>query len=372
MGVKDLHRKPFDDGTNCKLDIFETYTQEWLPVPIMSKYFKACCIYDLFAGPGYDLSNKKGSPIRILSQILLQSQNILNTQTKVGLWFNEADKAKYNLLVENCNKFVELEPQLKQLKELNLLKIKYSQSRFEDIFDSQILPALQKCPSLLFLDQNGIKHLNKFEKLVGIKHLDFLYFVSSSYYARFGETKQFKDVLDVDMDNLRALNYKDIHEIITGELRGHIPSYSDMKIYPFSIKKDQNIFGIVFGSSNTLGVDKFLRTTWNINPINGTANFDIEDDTQKVQLDIFEGKRLTKIEKFQEELKQNILNANITDNEQAYLFTLSKGHIPVHANDSIKQLKAQELITYEGRTPAVNYDNVYKKHHLVAYKLINK
>mgnify|MGYP002856468946 CR=1 FL=1 len=370
MGSKDLHRKPFDDGTNCKLNIFETYTQEWLPVMIMSKHHPVCCIYDLFAGPGYDTTGQQGSPIRILSQIQKQANNIFLTKTKIGLWLNEADKNKFIQLVENCNIFIDSEPLLKQLRNAQLLRINFTQSRFEDIFDNKILKALNQCPSLLFLDQNGIKHLNQFEKLVGIKHLDFLYFVSSSYYVRFGETKQFKDILDIDKDDIRALEYKDIHEIITDELCSLIPPYSDMRIYPFSIKKDKNIYGIVFGSSNVLGVEKFLRTTWNINPQNGTANFDIEDDNQKSQLDLFEGKRLTKVERFVDDIQAAILSGEISNNLHAYLFTLDRGFLPSHAQTAINTLKSQKKITFEGRTPAVNYKDAYKGEKIIEYKLI--
>ena len=34
----DLHRHPFDEGTITKLEIFEAYTKEWLPVFVMSPY----------------------------------------------------------------------------------------------------------------------------------------------------------------------------------------------------------------------------------------------------------------------------------------------------------------------------------------------
>ena len=34
----DLHRHPFDEGTITKLEIFEAYTKEWLPVFVMCPY----------------------------------------------------------------------------------------------------------------------------------------------------------------------------------------------------------------------------------------------------------------------------------------------------------------------------------------------
>ena len=35
---KDLHEKPFDEGTLKKLDIFEAYTKQWLPTFIMNNF----------------------------------------------------------------------------------------------------------------------------------------------------------------------------------------------------------------------------------------------------------------------------------------------------------------------------------------------
>ncbi len=58
----DLHRHPFDEGTITKLEIFEAYTKEWLPVFVMSPY-QHICIFDLFAGTGRDQKGVAGSPI---------------------------------------------------------------------------------------------------------------------------------------------------------------------------------------------------------------------------------------------------------------------------------------------------------------------
>ena len=60
MTAKNLHDHPFDEGTITKLEIFEAYTKEWLPVFVMSPY-KHICIFDLFAGPGYDKNLTKRS-----------------------------------------------------------------------------------------------------------------------------------------------------------------------------------------------------------------------------------------------------------------------------------------------------------------------
>ena len=73
---KDLHDKPFDEGTLKKLDIFEAYTKQWLPTFVMNNYESEICIFDLFAGPGYSITGQEGSPIRILKQVYNQIGNI--------------------------------------------------------------------------------------------------------------------------------------------------------------------------------------------------------------------------------------------------------------------------------------------------------
>jgi hypothetical protein len=40
--------------------------------------------------------------------------------------------------------------------------------------------------------------------------------------------------------------------------RSLIPVNSDLRIFPFSIRKASNIYGIIFGSKHILGVENFL------------------------------------------------------------------------------------------------------------------
>ena len=93
----DLHRHPFDEGTITKLEIFEAYTKEWLPVFVMSPY-QHICIFDLFASTGRDQKGVAGSPIRILQQINGMLSDIVSRGKHVYLWLNEYDHAKYELL----------------------------------------------------------------------------------------------------------------------------------------------------------------------------------------------------------------------------------------------------------------------------------
>ena len=46
------------------------------------------------------------------------------------------------------------------------------------------------------------------------------------------------------------------------------------------------------------------------NNLNGEADFDIDEDKSKIQLDMFEGQKMTKVEKFKSELETKLLKKN--------------------------------------------------------------
>ncbi|MBK8564201.1 MAG: hypothetical protein IPN76_12900 [Saprospiraceae bacterium] len=115
-----------------------------------------------------------------------------------------------------------------------------------------------------------------------------------------------------------------------------------------------------------------MGIAWGRNPINGDANFDLDEDKKKDQLDLFEGKKLTKIEAFQQRLRENVLNRKIKNNFDALDFAFDEAHIGNHAAGELKKMKAEKLIDYEAPSPLVTYDNVYKNKRLLDYKLLKK
>ena len=87
---------------------------------------------------------------------------------------------------------------------------------------------------------------------------------------------------------------------------------------------------------------------------------------------MFEDTKLTKIESFQKEVRNRILGNKISNNFELLEYVYGQGHIPKHAADCLKELKKDEKITYEGKSPLVTYDNVYnkKKSKSITYKII--
>ena len=162
------------------------------------------------------------------------------------------------------------------------------------------------------------------------------------------------------MEDAKKAPYQFIHRSIITELRKKLPKNTKLKLYPFSIKKGANIHGIIFGASHPRAVDKFLYISWKRNEVNGEANFDIDGDTQKNQLDIFEEKRLTKVEKFKDTVRSKILSREIKNNFELYEFVLEEGHIPSHASDCLRNMKRKGEVKYDGSSPLLTYDNVYR------------
>ncbi|MDD4847168.1 MAG: three-Cys-motif partner protein TcmP [Bacteroidales bacterium] len=374
MPIKDLHAKPFDDGTITKLEIFENYAKEWIPTFVMSDYYREVWIFDFFAGTGYDIKGVAGSPIRILKQIKGQVGNIFKTQTKVNICFNELDKDKFNSLKQSCIDFIINDAELERLQKNNFLKINYKNEDVAKLFPIS-LQTIKQYPSLVYLDQNGIKFLSNsyFLALAETKETDFLYFLSSSYINHYGKTVAFKSTINIDVDRARQNPYKYFHRNVLEQVREWLPKDSKCVLYPFTIKKGANIYGIIFGASHPLAVNKFLTTAWNQNSINGEANFDIDDDEQKLQPLLFEDmKLLTKKESFKQKLIEKILNGNLKNNKDVFDFTLQQGHIAEHAAEAVKELKKKGKILYDEKSPLINYDNVYKKKKIIEYNVVIK
>jgi three-Cys-motif partner protein len=369
MAYKDLHESPFDESTIAKLEIFEDYAQAWIPTFVMQG-IPTICIFDFFAGTGYDKNGVAGSSIRLLEKIKEQIGYIFQKKVKIKVYLNEfepnkKEQKKFELLKTACSEYLEMHKDVKRA-----IEIKYFNKNFEELFPELILE-IKQFPSLVYLDQNGIKFLSDkyLLELEKTTKTDFLYFVSSSYFKRLGDTKEFKKHVDLDIEILRNNPYKFIHRNVIEQLRGKLPSNSTLKLYSFSLKKGANIFGIVFGTKHPLAVDKFLNIAWKRNPVNGDANFDIDDDSKKTQLDMFSDKKLTKIEEFKENVKAKILSQEIKNNYDALRFVHNEGHIGKHASDCLREMKKKGDIYYEGISPLITYENVYKAKKKVNYKI---
>lgn len=366
MSSKDLHDKPFTEETITKLEIFEKYLEEWLPVFIYSK-FKDVNICDFFAGSGEDKNGTAGSPLRILNVIDKYSQDIQKNSFHINVLLNEFKRSKYLELNKHISEKKEAMGKLVELVNIELFN-----NDFGSLFDDK-KEELKNSANLIFIDQSGIKHVSQalLLDLDRFKTTDFMFFISSSYLKRFPNLLQ-KPFPNLDKNTIISSSYDNIHRRILEEYRHLLSLDSKTKLYPFSIKKVSNIYGLIFGAKHPLAIDKFLRIAWDKNKLNGEANYDIDHDIENIEIPLFPEMRVfTKIEKFEQELEKLIMSKMIISNKEIYDFTLESGHIPAHANNKIKELKKNKILSYEGFTN-ISYNKCYKDSIIKKFKVISK
>lgn len=371
MASKDIFEEPFDEGTLTKLEIFEKYFEEWLPTFIMSTFPKPIQVFDFFAGEGYDINGTEGSPIRILNVINKFRGNLVKQNKKVSIYLNDSDSNKFKILKDN------VENKINELTLKSFVKLSITNDSFKECIKKYDKELRNGC-NLLFIDQNGFKEVNEeiFQYLINLDTTEFIFFISSSHIHRFAVLPEVQVVHPkFDFDKIRKTSRKKVHNIICEEYEKYVPhNISSYGLIPFSIMKsdNNNVYGLIFVSKHIRGADKFLDTVWHKNPINGNANFDIDDDLSKNQPDLFDGKRLTKIEAFQNLLTEKILRKEIKNNKDAFLFTLNRGHIHQHADQVIREMKRNNLINYDSKSPLINYEQAIKNRRIINFRIINE
>ncbi|MCF0061741.1 three-Cys-motif partner protein TcmP [Dyadobacter chenwenxiniae] len=232
---RDLHAKPFDEGTRSKLAIFRDYLREWLPVFFARKetIWHTINIYDFFSGPGSDNYGNKGTPLIILDELSPYFQTIIDKQLIVNLYFNEYDKDKYKSLRDIV---------LTENGEVPPYSCKITNLDFKIAFDFEY-PTMcrSKSVNLLFLDQTGVKHINEevFSKIIHLRQTDFLFFISSSTIKRFVDHPSISQYIKLSSEDIERTPYHKIHRLVLEYYKSLIPRNKDYYLASFSLKKMQ-------------------------------------------------------------------------------------------------------------------------------------
>lgn len=340
--AKNHFNTPFDDGTKAKLEIFRNYLKEWLPVFISSNentFWDNIFIYDFFAGEGKDINGILGSSLIILDVLNEFSDLVANTNVKINVIYNEKDEKTFKILSNNINSF-----------NYNSEKVAvhlYNMS-FQDLFN-ELYPKMiiqNSLPKLMILDQFGIKEITNeiFKKLISFKRTDFIFFISSSFVRRFNELPEFNSYLSISKDNFEDTKPFHSHKVVFEYYKSMVDT--NYMLAPFSIKKGINIYGLIFGSNHTLGIEKFLKVGWKINPHTGDANYNI--DEEKIiegQPSLFEeDNTIKKLGLLESVIRNLIISQNETSLHKVYLKTLEFGCLPKHCNEVIRKLEKENKI----------------------------
>jgi three-Cys-motif partner protein len=369
MPIIDLFDNPFDEGTLAKLEIFEKYVEAWLPVFAISHFKNPIQIFDFFSGSGSDKNGIAGSPLRTI-EIINKHFKILKEHNKiVHLFFNDLDKKKITRLEKVVSdKIIEYDLD-------SYVKPNYKNLPFSECLNGYST-ILQNGCNLIFIDQNGFKEVNEsvFKQLISLERTDFIFFISSSYIRRFAEGPELHaHHPNFDVEKIKTTPHKKVHNVICEEFHKYVPAHiKNYSLIPFSLMKEDknNIYGLIFVCRHPLAADKFLHIVWRHNAINGNANFDIDEESLNDQGHLFDAPKFSKIESFQSRLRDKVLKGDINNNIKAYLFSLNEGHISSHASAELVKMKKEKLITFNNRSPLVNYNHVIKFKNPLEYKVL--
>ena len=325
MPERDLHNKPFDEGTKTKLEIYRSYIRAWLQVFLHSEAFngKPLQFFDFFCGPGQDSRGEPGSPLILINELSAQHATIEERGHDVRVFFNDQDATKVENLKRLCSeKSLPWQPRFESLD-------------FADAFN-KVGNEIGVNPSLVFIDQNGVKHITRsvFNVLTQAGTTDFIFFTASSFKWRFGE------LLAPEIDFPENVSYTDVHRVLADKYREWAPK--DMFIGHFSIKKKSNIYGLVFGSHHWRGMQKFLEIVWKLDPACGEADYEMEADTAQGEMYFEQGKtgfKKRRVEIFQEKLADLIGGGELKADEAVFLYCLVNGFLPRVAKDVYIRLR---------------------------------
>lgn len=341
MSADRFHDRPFDEGTLTKLQIFQLYAREWLPV-FLSKpepIWKEIHLFDFFAGPGTDSNGVPGSPLRLLKEL----------QHVQGLPGWHKIRVEAHFFDEDPNKIDELREKTRTpFATVPDVRLEIEALDFDTAFPgARELLANYDSAKLVFIDQYGVDYVSddRFKELMAFPTCDTLFFISSSTLYRFRDHPAIKQKIR------RPDDYYHVHRAVVDYYRTLLPQSSRYFLGRFSIKKGSNIYGVIFGSAHPLGMDKFLRVAWKTDEINGEADFDINrDDCGPLLSNLLPP---TKIAAFEGELAARIRTGAVKTEADVIDVCFQHGVRRQHAEPVLKALKAAGVIECDFRVPDI-------------------
>nr|DAF17933.1 MAG TPA: three-Cys-motif partner protein [Caudoviricetes sp.] len=373
--MPNMHKKEFDEGTEVKLELFKTYMKAWISIVNVTAS-KAVYIYDLFSGPGKDAKNSKGSPL-ILLDILMDNCKLIKQQgTYFEILFNDALKQNIESLETECNKAIEECKKTNSCVNTCPFNITYKQNDFENIFPKVVEEInINRTPfSFIFLDQYGIKHVDKenFLKLLPLKKTDVLFFSASADVWRFRETEAFKKYIDINKITFKGKKYPHCHKILVDYYKSLVPEELKENLYiaPFSIKKEKSgmIYGLTFITHNLLGLEKFISAAWKIAPDTGEANYNIENGKMEQNMGqglLFE-EPSKKLDLYQKDVCVFLEKGRT--NKEIYEYSLVQGISITETNNILKKLEDSNSI----RINVIGNENRRKHAYYLSFKTEEK
>jgi three-Cys-motif partner protein len=341
MAAGRFHDKPFDEGTLTKLEIFQLYAREWLPVflakPNPSR--KQIHVFDFFAGPGEDVNRVQGSPLRLLEEVRRARGYSGWHAVQLSIHFFDRKRRAVDALREGVRP---LEAQLPEIK------IEIEAYDFDTAWPKcQSALANRDAAKLVLIDQCGVAHVTdeRFRQLARFPTCDFLFFISSSTFHRFREHPAIRQKIQ------RPHDYYHVHRAALDYYRALLPSDRTYYLGAFSLKKGSNIYGLIFGSGHPRGMDKFLQVAWSKDEVHGEADFNIDRDDAGPLLRALVPP--TKLTAFEGALEGEILSGTVKNERDVIRVCFEHGVKRQHAQRVLKLLKGRGVIDCAFRVPDI-------------------
>jgi three-Cys-motif partner protein len=353
--AKNINQEIFPEETLLKLSIFAECFREWFPVFLHSPFAQGIHIFDFFAGSGKDKAGNKGSPLILLEEAKDNDRRYCDTKTNnaetkhVVFHFNEGDTQKVEKLRANVSQFLGECARTNCKKTCRYSDPKITGMDFRDAFSEAGFQAILKNNGLakfILLDQYGFRQVdeNIFNELVSSPMTDFIFFISSSFIRRFKNqpaTKKYFKTHKIPFDENEPAK---CHRQIADYYQTLIPAGLEYYIHNFTIKKDSNYWGLIFGSSHTLGMEKFLKVCWGKDKNSGESNFNIDGDWEDDTLFHVPG-RSNKRREIGEKIRKEILYGRIRDNRAGLKFALANRCLPSLFIEVVKTLEKEGSVT---------------------------
>lgn len=355
MPRKEFHGTPFDDASLIKLELFSNYFKEWLPVFIHNNYVNKILVLDLFCGPGRDSENNEGSPLKLISVAQEFEDSIRKHNKNIEFVFNDIKQDKIRILVE-------------EVKKLNVDYISYkfeSKCGKELLFDLKNEMSNSSTAVLAVLDQTGINIAPEdIRKINKIKYFDYLLYYPAGHIYRFQETKEFTEKFS-GIENHDMNRQWDAIDTIKSLIKKNCDADKHKHyIGTFGIKKKNKghgLSGIIFGSNNPLGLEKFLRASWNEDPVDGSGLYCMFSDITNKKAPALPITRISvKHETFKNNIIDNILKKVLRTNKDIYFYTIENYFLPEHAVRIIKDLIKNKIVLNKSRELYISYSSIFK------------
>lgn len=348
---KDINKSLFDEATKLKLNIFGECFEEWFPVFLHSPWFKRIYIFDFFAGSGKDIENNAGSPLVLLEKAKgTDRRYCINKKKEIKFLFNEGEQNKSEELKLNIAQHV------KECKQANdcddcIYQYRVENYNFQDIFFNVSLKDIFKNKEFgkfILLDQYGFSQIDEqiFKQLISFPRTDFIFFISSSFISRFREHPNTKKYIDTSKINFDEIRPNEIHRAIANYFRDLIPAEEEYYLHHFSIRKEEkkgNYYGLIFGTSHTLGMEKFLKVCWQHDTFSGEANYNIDNNFENGTL-FFHPENNVKKDIVSKEIKRLILSGEISDNISGLKYAMHNGCEPKLFIAVVQALEKEKMI----------------------------